>query len=34
MVDAKPYVETKLGVFEEFQSYKRCDYMEAKVHHL
>jgi|APAra0007618257_1042622.scaffolds.fasta_scaffold04448_1 hypothetical protein len=34
MVDAKPYVEAKLGVFEEFQSYKWSDYMETKVHHL
>lgn len=32
--DSRPYVETKLGVFEELQSYKRRDNMETKVHHL
>lgn len=34
MVDSNTNVETKLGVFEEFQSYKWRDYMEAKEHHL
>lgn len=34
MVDSRTYVETKLGVFEKFQSYEWRDYMETKEHHL